>query len=132
MLKKIYRKEAIEYKKHHWKGKALLLAGLPAWLVALLSFAFLAILIATTVFCSFTQRIDVQGEVITLPHSVNVYAPQQGFVISQYVKVGDIVTKGQPLYEIDISRNTTTGNVSAVQIEVINEKIANAEDIIQN
>ncbi|MCJ8573494.1 HlyD family secretion protein, partial [Klebsiella pneumoniae] len=53
MLKKIYRKEAIEYKKHHWKGKALLLAGLPAWLVALLSFAFLAILIATTVFCSF-------------------------------------------------------------------------------
>ncbi|MFW8068229.1 hypothetical protein, partial [Klebsiella pneumoniae] len=27
MLKKIYRKEAIEYKKHHWKGKALLLAG---------------------------------------------------------------------------------------------------------
>ncbi len=130
MLKKIYRKEAIEYKKHHWKGKALLLAGLPAWLVALLSFAFLAILIATTVFCSFTQRIDVQGEVITLPHSVNVYAPQQGFVISQYVKVGDIVTKGQPLYEIDISRNTTTGNVSATQIEVINEKIANAEDII--
>lgn len=130
MLKKIYRKEAIEYKKHHWKGKALLLAGLPAWLIVLLSFSFLAILIATTIFCSFTQRIDVKGEVITLPHSVNVYAPQQGFVISQYAKVGDIVNKGQPLYEIDISRNTTTGNVSAAQIEVINEKIANAEDII--
>lgn len=131
MLKKIYRKEAIEYKKHHWKGKALLLAGLPAWLIVLLSFSFLAIFIATTIFCSFTQRIDVKGEVITLPHSVNVYAPQQGFVISQYVKVGDIVSKGQPLYEIDISRNTTTGNVIAAQIEVINEKIANAEDIIR-
>ncbi|MDR8357692.1 HlyD family secretion protein, partial [Acinetobacter baumannii] len=38
--------------------------------------------------------------------------------------------KGQSLYEIDISRNTTTGNVSTAQIEVINEKIANAEDII--
>jgi hypothetical protein len=49
--------------------------------------------------------------------------PQQGFVISQYAKVGDIVAKGQPLYEIDISRNTTTGNVSAAQIEVINEKL---------
>ncbi|HDH1450090.1 HlyD family secretion protein [Klebsiella quasipneumoniae] len=130
MLRKIYRKEAIEYKKHHWKGKALLLAGLPAWLIALLSFAFLAILITTTIFCTFTQRIDVRGEVITLPHSVNVYAPQQGFVISQYAKVGDLVAKGQPLYEIDISRNTTTGNVSTAQIEVINEKIANAEDII--
>ncbi|HDH1522717.1 HlyD family secretion protein [Klebsiella quasipneumoniae] len=130
MLRKIYRKEAIEYKKHHWKGKALLLAGLPAWLIALLSFAFLAILITTTIFCTFTQRIDVRGEVITLPHSVNVYAPQQGFVIAQYAKVGDLVAKGQSLYEIDISRNTTTGNVSTAQIEVINEKIANAEDII--
>lgn len=130
MLRKIYRKEAIEYKKHHWKGKALLLAGLPAWLIALLSFAFLAILITTTIFCTFTQCIDVRGEVITLPHSVNVYAPQQGFVISQYAKVGDLVAKGQSLYEIDISRNTTTGNVSTAQIEVINEKIANAEDII--
>jgi membrane fusion protein len=52
------------------------------------------------------------------------------FVISQYAKVGDLVAKGQSLYEIDISRNTTTGNVSTAQIEVINEKIANAEDII--
>ncbi|QGN36175.1 HlyD family secretion protein [Klebsiella oxytoca] len=130
MLSKIYRKEAIEYKKHHWKGKALLLAGLPAWLVVLLSFFFIITLIATTIFFSFTQRIDVRGEVITLPHSVNVYAPQQGFVIAQYVKVGEIVTKGQPLYEIDISRNTSTGNVSAAQITVINEKISNAEDII--
>ncbi|EOT2115561.1 hypothetical protein ACNHMA_004950, partial [Klebsiella pneumoniae] len=26
MARKLYRKEAIEYKKLHWKGKALLLA----------------------------------------------------------------------------------------------------------
>ncbi|WP_265090997.1 hypothetical protein, partial [Acinetobacter baumannii] len=30
-----------------------------------------------------------------------------------------------------VSRNTTTGNVSAAQIEVINEKIANSEAIIK-
>lgn len=70
------------------------------------------------------------GEVITLPHSVNVFAPQQGFVLNQYVKVGDIVKKGQKLYEIDISRNTTNGNVSLAQTAVINEKIINAESII--
>ncbi|MCP6388674.1 HlyD family secretion protein [Klebsiella pneumoniae] len=131
MLKNIYRKEAIEYKKYHWKGKALLLAGLPAWLIVSLSLLFLITLIITVITCSFTQRIDVRGEVITLPHSVNVFAPQQGFVVSQFVKVGDSVTKGQPLYEIDVSKNTINGNVSAAQIEVINEKIANAEDIIK-
>ena len=130
MLKNIYRKEAIEYKKIHWKGKALLLAGIPAWLVTLLASLFLLALVLFLIFCTFTQRIDVRGEVITLPHSVNVFAPQQGFVVNQHVKVGDIVNKGQPLYELDVSRNTINGNVSAAQIEVINEKIANAEDII--
>ncbi|HFX6959150.1 TPA: HlyD family secretion protein [Klebsiella oxytoca] len=130
MLKNIYRKEAIEYKKIHWKGKALLLAGIPAWLVTLLAFIFLIAIVLSLIFCTFTQRIDVRGEVITLPHSVNVFAPQQGFVVNLHVKVGDIVKKGQPLYELDVSRNTIGGNVSAAQIEVINEKIANAEDII--
>lgn len=130
MLKNIYRKEAIEYKKIHWKGKALLLAGIPAWLVTLLASLFLIALVLSLIFCTFTQRIDVRGEVITLPHSVNVFAPQQGFVVNQHVKVGDIVNKGQPLYELDVSRNTINGNVSAAQIEVINEKISNAEDII--
>ncbi|HHR1028820.1 HlyD family secretion protein [Klebsiella michiganensis] len=130
MLKNIYRKEAIEYKKIHWKGKALLLAGITAWLVTLLASLFLLALVLSLIFCTFTQRIDVRGEVITLPHSVNVFAPQQGFVVNQHVKVGDIVNKGQPLYELDVSRNTINGNVSAAQIEVINEKIANAEDII--
>ncbi|HHS9690950.1 TPA: HlyD family secretion protein [Klebsiella michiganensis] len=130
MLKNIYRKEVIEYKKNHWKGKALLLAGIPAWLVTLLASLFLIALVLSLIFCTFTQRIDVRGEVITLPHSVNVFAPQQGFVVNQHVKVGDIVNKGQPLYELDVSRNTINGNVSAAQIEVINEKIANAEDII--
>ncbi|WP_323130001.1 HlyD family secretion protein, partial [Klebsiella michiganensis] len=96
----------------------------------LLASLFLLALVLSLIFCTFTQRIDVRGEVITLPHSVNVFAPQQGFVVNQHVKVGDIVNKGQPLYELDVSRNTINGNVSAAQIEVINEKIANAEDII--
>ncbi|HBZ2174977.1 TPA: HlyD family secretion protein, partial [Klebsiella pneumoniae] len=91
MTRRLYRKEAIEYKRVYWKGKALLLAGMPTWLIIVLSLLFLGLLISAMIFCSFTQRIDVNGEVITLPHSVNVYAPQQGFIVSQYVKVGDLV-----------------------------------------
>ena len=130
MLNNLYRREAIEYKKNHWQGKALLLAGLPAWLIMLLSAIFLMMLIATVTFCSFTQRIDVRGEVITLPHSINIFSPQQGSVINQFVSIGDLVEKDAPLYEIDISRNTSSGNVSAAQVGVINEKILNAQGII--
>lgn len=131
MLNNLYRREAIEYKKNHWQGKALLLAGLPAWLIMLLSAIFLMMLIATVTFCSFTLRIDVRGEVITLPHSINIFSPQQGSVINQFVSIGDLVEKDAPLYEIDISRNTSSGNVSAAQVGVINEKILNSQGIIE-
>lgn len=131
MANNLYRKEAIEYKKNHWKGKALMLAGIPAWLVCTLSFLFLSVLIITLTTCSYTQRIDVRGEVITLPHSINVYAPQQGFIVKKYIETGDIVRKGMPLYEIDVSRSTVFGNVTDAMTSVINEKITNAEDIIE-
>lgn len=93
MSKNLYRKEAVEYKRHHWKGKALLLAGLPSWLVLSLSALFLTALVCALIFCKFTQRVDVKGEVITLPHSINVFAPQQGFIVKQFVKIGDVVKK---------------------------------------
>lgn len=130
MKNKLYRKEAIEYKRNYWKGKALLLAGIPSWLVVSLSFAFLICLILTLTFCKYTQRIDVRGEVITLPHSINVFAPQQGFVIKRYVAVGDIVKKGTALYELDVSRSTISGNVNETMTAAITEKISNAEEII--
>ncbi|TLU67873.1 HlyD family secretion protein [Enterobacter sp. MF024] len=130
MLKNIYRKEAIDYKRAHWKGKALLLAGLPVWLICLIASVFFILLLSALIFCTFTQRIDVSGEVITLPHSVNVFAPQHGFVVNQHVQIGALVKKGQPLYEIDVSRSTITGNVSKAQTAVINEKINNSQDII--
>lgn len=126
----LYRKEAIEYKKNHWKGKALLLAGMPAWLISTLSLTFLLILILTLTNCTYTQRIDVRGEVITLPHSINVFAPQQGFVVNKHVDIGDIVHKGTPLYDLDVSRSTVNGNVTEALNAVIAEKITNAEEII--
>ncbi|HBX3658498.1 TPA: HlyD family secretion protein, partial [Klebsiella pneumoniae subsp. pneumoniae] len=57
MSNKLYRKEAVEYKRLHWKGKALLLAGIPAWLVTTLSFLFLFAIITAIILCKFTQRI---------------------------------------------------------------------------
>ena len=56
MAQNIYRKEAIEYKKYHWKGKALLLAGMPAWLITLLACTFLIVLIFMLIFFNYTQR----------------------------------------------------------------------------
>ncbi len=130
MTNRLYRKEAIEYKKNYWKGKALLLAGMPTRFIVAFSLLFFIILILTLTKCKYTQRIDVRGEVITLPHSINVFAPQQGFIINKFVENGEIVKKGTPLYELDISRSTLFENVNEAMSQVINEKINNADQIV--
>jgi len=130
MTRNIFRKEAIEHSKSKWLGKALLVSGYPAWLVVLLSLLFFIALINMIIFSSYTRRINVNGEVITQPHAINIFAPQQGFITQAGVKTGDRVTKGQHLYQIDVSRTTQSGNVSKNSIEAIENQIAQVDNII--
>jgi membrane fusion protein len=129
MLKDIYRKEAIEYKKTTERKGTII-----GWHSNVVSYS--SGIYFPYCHCVFTHILHLHPAYRCTwrshytPHSINVFAPQQGFIVNLHVKVGDIVKKGQPLYELDVSRNTISGNVSATQIAVINEKITNAEDII--
>jgi len=130
MNRNIFRKEAIEYSKTKWLGKALLVSGYPACVIALLSFLFFIILISMIIFSSYTRRINVTGEVITQPHAINIFSPQQGFISKTWVKTGDRVEKGAHLYQIDVSRSTQSGNVSQNSIAAIKNQITLIDDII--
>lgn len=130
MRNSLYRQEAVDYKRCHWKGKVLLITGLPASLIVFLSSLFIVLISGALFFCHYTQRIDVRGEVITLPNSINVFSPQPGVIVRQWAKPGDRISKGDFLYELDVSRSTTAGKVSEATIQSINEKIANANEII--
>lgn len=128
--KSIFRSDAIDYQRQKWVGKALLLSKIPAPVIAGLCLAFMIALVLAMVFLDYSRRIDVDGEVITLPHSINIYSPQQGYIITTFVKVGDRVKKGDPLYELDVSRNTSSGSVSTVAVDSIKAQIANLYAII--
>jgi len=130
MNRNIFRKEAIEYSKTKWLGKALLVSGYPAWVIALLSFLFFIVLIMMIIFSSYTRRINVTGEIITQPHAINIFSPQQGFISKTWVKTGDRVEKGAHLYQIDVSRSTQSGNVSQNSIAAIKNQITLVDDII--
>jgi membrane fusion protein len=130
--KGIFRKEALENKKQQWEGKALLLAGASPWLISLISLAFIIFICGFLYFCDYSRRIDVSGEVITLPHSVNIYAPQQGYITKTYVKVGDEIKKGEPIYAIDLSHTTSSGNVSAETKIALEKQVINLEAITKH
>lgn len=128
--KSIFRNDAIDYQRQKWVGKALLISRISAPVISGLCLAFIVTIVLSMIFFDYSRRIDVDGEVITLPHSINIYSPQQGYIITSFVKVGDRVKKGDPLYELDVSRTTSSGNVSSTAVESIKIQTDNLHTII--
>ncbi|HDL7751885.1 TPA: HlyD family secretion protein [Yersinia enterocolitica] len=126
----MFRKEAIENKKNKWQGCALLLPEMPVWLVCggctFFFVAFLAFVITGT----YTRRVNVGGEITTYPRAVSVYSGVQGFVVNKFVTEGQIIKKGDPIYQIDISKSTRSGVVSDNQRENIKNQLERVSSII--
>jgi len=128
--KSIFRTDAIDYQRQKWVGKALLLSKIPAVVITGFCFLFVITLALAMIFFDYSRRIDVEGEIITLPHSVNIYSPQQGYIINRFVQAGDKVKKGEALYELDVSRTTSSGNVSNAAIGAVRAQIENLQQVI--
>lgn len=107
----MFRKEAIEYQKKRWEGKAILLPGIPFVYIIFLSIFFIS---AVTVFLAkgtYTRRVVVHGEITTFPGPINIYAPTQGTVVKKYISEGDHVKKGDKLFLIHSGISTQSGFV---------------------
>lgn len=127
--KNIFRTEIIESQRQKWVGKALLISGLSYKWVTILCFSFVFIIVFSMYYFEYSRRIDVSGEIITLPHSVNVFSPRQGYITRAHVTVGDIVKKGDPLYELDVARITSSGNIYSATQDSIKNQIKNLNEI---
>ncbi|WP_145590254.1 HlyD family secretion protein [Yersinia aleksiciae] len=127
----MFRQEVFDYQKTKWTGKALLISGVPPWVVATVSLTIIIVFISAIMFGNYTRRINVSGEVTTLPRSINIFASQQGYITKTWVKVGDDVVKGQPIYQIDIGKVTDSGRVSQNNQQSIERQLTQVESIIK-
>jgi membrane fusion protein len=98
-----------------WRGRAILLPGIPFWTVATGSLLFIAAFLLFIIEGTYTRRVNVVGEVTTWPRAVNIYSGVQGFVVNQFVHEGQMIRKGEPVYQIDVSKSTRSGVVSENQ-----------------
>ncbi|PHM33537.1 HlyD family secretion protein [Xenorhabdus innexi] len=131
-MNKLFRQEALDNKKSSWTGEALLIAKVPAWVICITSIVFLSILFLFITFGNYTRRISVYGEVITNPHPINIFSAQQGFILKSFVKVGDIVKKGQKIYQVDISQVTESGKTSTNAQNSLRNQLTQINSIIEN
>jgi membrane fusion protein len=126
----VYRQKAVDHKKLRWQGRAILLPGIPVWLVAGLSVFFVIAFLTFVLTFTYTRRITVVGEITTYPRSSNVYASVQGVVVKQFVKEGQLLKVGDAIYMIDVSKSTRSGVVSDNQRMDVDNQLTRISQIM--
>ncbi|HGM5806147.1 TPA: HlyD family secretion protein [Serratia marcescens] len=126
----MFRQEAIDNQKMKWRGRALLLPGIPFWLTAGICLFFFIAFLTFAIAGTYTRRVNVTGEISTYPRAANVYSAVQGVVVKQFVTEGQMITAGAPIYQIDVSKSTHSGVVSDNQRRDINSQQARIAQII--
>lgn len=126
----MFRKEAIENRKMKWKGRAILLPGVPFWLVSALCLFFVIAFLIFVIAGTYTRRVSVSGEITSDPRPVKIFSPEQGFITRQFVSAAQRVKKGDPLYQIDVSKSTLNGVLSDNQRQNIGNQLQRVDDII--
>ncbi|BBG71948.1 HlyD family secretion protein [Serratia marcescens] len=126
----MFRQEALKHHGMRWRGRALLLPGLPIWLVTSICIFFLIAFLTFVIACTYTRRVNVTGEITTYPRAANVYSGVQGVVVKQFVTEGQVIVAGDPIYQIDVSKSTRSGVVSDNQRQDIDGQLARIAQII--
>lgn len=126
----MFRQEAIDNHKNKWRGRALLLPGVPFWTVATLCLFFIFTFLVFVIEGTYTRRVNVTGEITTYPRAANVYSTVQGVVVKEFVSEGQAVDIGDQIYQIDVSKSTKNGVVSDNQRKDIDAQIERISNII--
>lgn len=126
----MFRQEAVENHKMKWRGRALLLPGIPFWLIAGVSLFFITVFLVFVITSTYTRRINVTGEISTYPRAANVYSSVQGVVVKQFVTAGQFIETGAPIYQIDVSKTTRSGVVSENQRRDIDHQLERITQMI--
>ncbi|EDQ1684218.1 biotin/lipoyl-binding protein, partial [Salmonella enterica] len=113
-----------------WRGRAILLPGIPLWLILAGSVFFLSGFLSLIILGSYSRRVNVSGEITTWPRAVNIYSSVQGFVVKKFVNEGQSVKVGDPVYQIDVSKSTVNGVVSDNQRKDIESQLIRVDNII--
>lgn len=126
----MFRQEAIDNKKIKWRGRALLLPGIPFWLIGGVCLFFIIAFLIFVIAGTYTRRVNVSGEISSYPRAANVYSSVQGVVVKQFVSEGQEVKAGTPIYQIDVSKSTRSGVVSDNQRRDIDGQLSRIAQII--
>lgn len=123
--KELFRKEALEARKEarNLYGDVLLFLPRSYKKILVLLLVCILSLLLVLIFGSYTRRVAAKGELFSTLGAIPVYLPKPGIVIKYFVKEGEIVKKGAPLFLVSTEVfGMANRGTSTEAINLLNER----------
>jgi membrane fusion protein len=106
----LFRQEAIEFQQHHrqW-GEVALLQPLSTKILTWFITTVVAVVLAFLFLGHYARKETVVGYLTPVAGTSKVFIPQQGTIKEIYVKEGQQIEKGQPLFAVETSQIAANG-----------------------
>jgi membrane fusion protein len=106
----LFRQEAIEFQQHHrqW-GEVALLQPLSTKILTWFITTVVAVVLAFLFLGHYARKETVVGYLTPVAGTSKVFVPQQGTIKEIYVKEGQEIEKGQPLFAVETSQIAANG-----------------------
>jgi membrane fusion protein len=123
MSQRLFRKEAINHQRERLWGDVILTQPLSMKLVTVAIALTLIALIAYLTLGSYTRKETVRGYLVPEAGLIQVSPAQSGTVTRLPVQSGDLVTKGDPLVEVETDRSLGGGHtVNDMLIDLLEQQ----------
>jgi membrane fusion protein len=104
----LYRLEAVNARQSKWLGEIVLVRPLSFSFLTAFAFTFASLVVAFSIWGTYTKRSTVSGQLIPASGLIKVYVPQPGIVLEKHVFEGRPVKQGQVLYVLSSERRSST------------------------
>ncbi len=106
----LFRQEAIEFQQHHGQwGEVALLQPLSTKLLTWFITMVVAVVLGFLFLGHYARKETVVGYLTPVAGTSKVFIPQQGTITEIYVKEGQEIKKGQPLFAVETSQIAANG-----------------------
>lgn len=125
----LFRQEVTESRRRHWLGEVIIASPPSLRLSAYIALGIVFVLILFIYFFSYTRKQQVSGVLMPDKGIIRIYSPQAGSVKNVFVKEGDKVTLGEPLFVLSSDRSLEGKDATQ---ETISEQIRTRLKLFNN
>lgn len=125
----LFRREAIDARRHKWMGRPLLVQPVSVPIAASISVIIVALVVTVIVFGQYTNRVRVSGAIVPGAGVTEVFSRQPGHIVSGISEEGTAVKQGDVLYTVsldDVSSMGETASLVETQLRIQKETLVKA------